>query len=334
MLLHPHCPTCRCANWRVLGEKTYRKEDSQSKRKYVQLRYRILFETWFPGVDEVRIESILCEQCGMLVYRPRPEALDLTNKYKRLLELNSNDRLLRSGNRSVDDARSNEVFRDAERMSGRSLTNASVLDFGGGDGCLMQSFLRHGCQCDLVDFVDTPLQGVRKICDTLEDLPSNFRYDCIIASHVLEHLHEPRDVLEVLRQHLNPDGILYLEVPFEVWGSPPLLEEPVTHLNFFTPSSLRFLIEASGLDVVECGLSTALHPTNRRFGAIKALACTPRGKIAKTQIPNLKEAEMFLSPNWFRRGLTNLYWLGLLGANLKYYAKQLIRYLLNRFGSK
>lgn len=332
MLQHPLCPTCRSANWRVLGEKTYRKQDSQSKRKYVQLRYRVLFETWFPEVNEVRIESILCEQCGMLIYRPRPEALDLTNKYKRLLELNSNDRLVRSGSQRVDDARSEEVFRDAERMSGRSLANTSVLDFGGGDGCLMQSFLRRGCRCDLVDFVDTPQQGVRKVCDTLENLPPNLRYDCIIASHVLEHLHEPREVLELLLQHLNPDGILYVEVPFEVWGRPPLHEEPVTHLNFFTPSSLKFLIEISGLDVVECGLSTALHPTNRRFGAIKALACTPRGGSVKTQLPNLKEADLFLSPNWIRRGLTNLYWLGLLGTNLKYYATQSKRRLLNRLG--
>ncbi len=332
MLQQPICPTCRSAHWRVLGEKTYRKKDSQSKRKYVQLRYRVLFETWFPGANEVRIESIFCEKCGMLIYRPRPEGSDLTNKYRQLLELNSNDRLAGSGNRHVEEARSEEVYQHAEKISGRTLSNTSVLDFGGGDGCLMQSFQRRGCRCDLVDFVDTPRQWVRKVGDTLEDLSADALYDCIIASHVLEHLHEPREVLESLRKHLHSDGVLYVEVPFEVWGKPPLQEEPVTHLNFYTPSSLRFLMEVSGLEVIACGLSTALHPTNRRFGAIKAVARLPREGVVNRHAPNLREAELFLSPNWLRRGLSNFYWLGLLSTNIRYYAAQSKRMVCNLIG--
>ena len=272
MLQSPHCPACRSTNWRVLGDRIYRKKEAASKRKYIQLRYRVLFETWFPGADEVRIESIFCDRCGMIIYRPRPEAVDLTNKYRQLLELNSIDRIVGGANPKVEEARSEELYQHAERMSGKSLANISVLDYGGGDGCLMQSFQHRGCRCDLVDFVTTPREGVRKLGDTLEDLPSDSSFDCIVASHVFEHLHNPREVLETLRQHLHPDGIIYVEVPFEVWGTPPLQDEPVTHLNFYTPSSLRFLLEISGFDVLSCNLSTALHPTNRRFGAIRIVA--------------------------------------------------------------
>lgn len=314
----------------MLGEKTYRSKDAQAKRRYVQLRYRVLFETWFPGKNEVRIESILCEQCGLIICRPRPEEKDITAKYMQLLELNATDRLVGGGDRGVEEARSEEVYQHVEKMSGRGLSNAKVLDYGGGDGCLMQSFQRRGCRCDLVDFVDTPREGVRKVGDTLAELPLDSRYDCIIASHVFEHLHEPREVLEKLREHLDGDGVIYVEVPFEVWGKPPLQEEPVTHLNFFTPSSLRFLMEASGLEVIACRLSTSLHPTNRRFGAIRVVARRFTGGELKPKAPDLREAEVFLSPNWILRACSNFYWLGLVGSTLGYYVRQVRRRLFVR----
>ncbi len=327
MLPFPHCPACRGAAWRVLGEKTYRSADAAVKSRYVQLRYRVLFETWFPGEDAVRIESIFCEQCGLIIYRPRPESADLTAKYHRLLELTAADQRSGAVDRRVEAARSEEVYRHAERMSCRALANSAVLDYGGGNGCLMQSFQRRGCRCELVDFVDTPREGVRKVGDTLEDLPADSRYDCIVASHVFEHLTEPREILEKLSGHLQPDGVLYVEVPFEVWGKPPLLEEPVTHLNFFTPSSLRFLLEVSGFEVVACRLSTSLHPTNRRFGAIRAVARRPSGGLVIPQVPDLQEAEQFLSPDLLRRGRRDFYWLGLIGGALRDHVRRLKRRL-------
>ena len=45
----------------------------------------------------------------------------------------------------------------------------------------------------------------------LAQLPKDF--DCIVCSHVLEHVHSPLELLALLTEHLNPKGILLLSLP-------------------------------------------------------------------------------------------------------------------------
>lgn len=40
------------------------------------------------------------------------------------------------------------------------------------------------------------------------------KYDLISACQVFEHLEDPRSLFEIMRRHLNPDGAIYLSVPF------------------------------------------------------------------------------------------------------------------------
>ena len=40
------------------------------------------------------------------------------------------------------------------------------------------------------------------------------KYDLIVALQVFEHLEQPRELFDLMRRHLNPDGAIYLSVPF------------------------------------------------------------------------------------------------------------------------
>jgi SAM-dependent methyltransferase len=80
--------------------------------------------------------------------------------------------------------------------------------------------------------------------------------DVVTASHVVEHLADPRGVLAEIRRVLKPDGLLGIAVPNwrslghrffgDVWGG----LEPSRHLLMFDRRRLVALLEESGFQVV------------------------------------------------------------------------------------
>lgn len=293
MLPDPDCPVCKQRCWRYLAQRTYRQTDVPNLSAYATWRYKVLFKVWFPGRTEVQIRYHLCSVCGFLLYTPRPDQLDIDAKYRFL-------RSLEPDTRSADDAlteiaRSRQLYRSVARLSRRKPNSTRILDYGGGDGRLMRVFLGMGCQCDVVDYSPACIPGVRKRGDTLADLPASERYDWIIASHVIEHVADPLGVVEALSRHLVDEGILYVEVPMEIWGRAPLQEEPVTHVNFFTPTSLRYLLDRAGMHVQRVRLSAYLHPNGRQLLAVQAVAGRGHGQPTPAA-PGDGDARRFLNP--------------------------------------
>lgn len=295
MIDTPDCPICNLRSWIVLGKRTYRLSDAENQTSYVQKRYRVLFEVWFPGESAKEITSCLCSYCGFILYTPRPEVEDLDAKYRFLARLGGDPGLSPPPHAPLEIERAKNLYCAVSSLAGRKLQGGRVLDFGGGDGRLMYEFLAAGCDCDLVDYSTTSLPGVRKVGDTIDAVTPSDRYDCIICSHVIEHVANPLQILRDLRSRLASAGVLYVEVPMEIWGKPPLQSEPVTHINFFTQTSLQYLMLQAGLSKCVTRLSTYLHPDGRNFLAVRAL-----GEMSDTEIqsprPNCRETVRFLRP--------------------------------------
>jgi SAM-dependent methyltransferase len=90
-------------------------------------------------------------------------------------------------------------------------------------------------------------------------------FDVITSFDVLEHLYEPKKVIERVRSWLKPDGIYYLAVPnIESWEAHLFksywygLEMP-RHLFMYSPSSLRKLAGAAGLTERLCSTPPASY---------------------------------------------------------------------------
>jgi len=244
MIERPSCPVCGESRWRTIGTRGYRLSDIVSLNEYEQMRYRVLFEVWFPGQSEIELTSRLCRECGFVTYTPRPSADDVEAKYLFLSDINNTDRSPALSTRDPERARL--LYRSLRRHlpDGR---RARVLDFGGGDGRLMREFLKTMCFCYLVDYSKKACSGIERLGSTEDDIPGDVNFDLIICSHVIEHVADPLQVLTKLKGHLNPNGAIYVELPMEIWGAAPLHNEPVTHVNFFTVGSTRRLFERTGL---------------------------------------------------------------------------------------
>jgi len=264
---------------------------------YEQKRFRVLFEIWFPGQENVTLRSVACGNCGFVCYFPRPERADVDAKYRALAQMGEQHG--HGGDDSVSRQRAERVFKTLrKRLPNRRI---DVLDFGGGDGRLMQPFLDRGDRCFLIDYNQKPIARVQKLGDSLEDIEQGQLFDLTICSHVIEHVVEPTTLLRMLAAHVKPNHHLFIEVPMEIWRKPPLQSEPVTHINFFVPSSLEYCMRQAGLTVEYSKLDAYLHDSGQIFPAVRGLGRRSERANADPSASGWNELVSYLQPTLLTR---------------------------------
>lgn len=265
MLDHPPCPACGALEWERVGRKQYAKADIGKLSPYLQRKYSVLFGTWFRGQSVAAISVELCCRCGFVGFSPRPTEEEVTAKYEMSGTLGTHDRHKPVGN-ADDSLRSEALHRDlASALEGGP---RRVLDYGGGDGRLMKAIADAGHACFVVDFIPKPVPGVTRLGTTLADVEPGTTFDVVVLSHVLEHVAEPLKLLGDLWKVTALRGVLWVEVPMELFRQVPPKTEPLTHINFFQPESLRVVMARAGFDVKRCDVRW--HITKRQL-VVRAL---------------------------------------------------------------
>jgi SAM-dependent methyltransferase len=131
-----------------------------------------------------------------------------------------------------------------------------ILDFGCGNGEFLAMCHLYGFEAFGVDRSQARRDkaGVRVVesVDQLDDRP----FHAITLFEVLEHLDDPRGILEMLRERLVPGGILVLETP-DCSGVSGIVSRrdydnihPLEHINGFTPATLRGIAERVGFEAI------------------------------------------------------------------------------------
>jgi SAM-dependent methyltransferase len=294
----PTCPVCGENDWRVIGKKTYRLSDVGGLDTYLKLRYRVLFEIWLPGKSEIEIRSNVCRDCGFVTNTPRPSADDISAKYRLFSDAQAAGEETLAPVEAIDIRRADALYRSVAPHLPKAAP-ARILDFGGGDGRLMRRFMTDGHLCELVDYRREVFPGVVRIGSTEADIPAGRKYEAIVCSHVIEHVADPLGIIALLARHLSDRGVLFIEVPMEVWKKPPLHAEPVTHVNFFTEGSMRRLLARVGLHCVECRLATYESHGEKAALAVHAIGRRQEAGVQPSRSGGARETERLLHPNLF-----------------------------------
>lgn len=140
---------------------------------------------------------------------------------------------------------------DAEcRHLAQPISNGLLLDVGCGNGsflCIAREigWQVHGLDMDPKAVAAARLSGLDVQCGSIELLSHEVKnYDVITLSHVIEHVHDPLDLLSQLYRLLKPGGVLWIETPnleslgYSRYKSNWRGLEPPRHLVIFNSISL------------------------------------------------------------------------------------------------
>jgi 2-polyprenyl-3-methyl-5-hydroxy-6-metoxy-1,4-benzoquinol methylase len=137
-------------------------------------------------------------------------------------------------------------------------TTPSYLDVGCSTGFVVEAAARRGWRAEGIDLNPSAIafgaaRGLTLSVAALEDPAlSGRRFDAISLFDVLEHLPQPRPILERCRALLPPEGIVFLYVPNYDSASRLLMGGdahfiwPTHHLNYYTPTTIVDLLRRSG----------------------------------------------------------------------------------------
>ncbi|RKZ19562.1 hypothetical protein DRQ18_07545, partial [bacterium] len=156
--------------------------------------------------------------------------------------------------------------KDLEKIA-KSFENTPlrILEVGCGEGLLFSRWLKEGHEVwgieperDAANRLIERYPECRIIPEPLEDasLPENY-FDLVYMLHVIEHLTNPLEDMKKIYRALKEHGVLFLITPdadskgFNVFKESWWYLEDPSHRFFFTPRSVRFLLERVGFSDVE-----------------------------------------------------------------------------------
>lgn len=139
--------------------------------------------------------------------------------------------------------------------------DARVMDLGCATGTLMALLGERGFTA-LTGIEPLPsavqiardARGLDVAVGSITTIGGDGNYDVVVLSHVLEHVLEIREALDLIHHSLAPGGLLVVEVPdshrFHRYVHIPYQDFNTEHINHFSPSILSALIESAGFECV------------------------------------------------------------------------------------
>jgi SAM-dependent methyltransferase len=162
------------------------------------------------------------------------------------------------------------------------------LDYGCGNGGLVDYLNRNGI-ADAEGFDQSPPSETRRLIGSRALAPTTISdrakyYDVISAIEVFEHLVDPMPVFTEIARLLKPGGLLFyttgntakFEKSFFKWS----YVRPEIHVSYFSPATMRFALDAVGLEAITPRMSPVGKAHVLQFKVLKNLGVRKRTSIA------------------------------------------------------
>ena len=218
---------------------------------------------------EPRFDIVRCSGCALVQTNPRPSPASMGRFYPAGYSSFANNPGGRGGvaGRVRDALRVPYLlrYRDSLRFPAPPRPGARLLDVGSGAGALLDIAQRAGWEVYGIEpheaaaeesVLAVGLSPDRILRGAAEDvdLPAE-SFDLVTMHHVIEHLHDPKTVVESVRRWLRPGGAVNIRCPdfgsFErrLFGEAWMGLDMPRHLYHFEEATLRRLLADAGLDL-------------------------------------------------------------------------------------
>lgn len=209
------------------------------------------------------IPVVICKKCGLIYLNPRWPIETYQEFYKR------------DYRKIIEEKPINlKEYEYLQRIHGSKIfsfcsnyiqNGSRVLDIGcscGGTLFIFQKFkncIVKGVEPNL-EHADYVRNNLKIDIDTnyfeKTDFPNDF-FDLVILTQTINHLYNPTDCLEKIRQILKPDGKLFLEVN----NYPEMVKRgwnptQVDHIFYFTPETLECMVRKVGFEPLDIEVDT------------------------------------------------------------------------------
>jgi 2-polyprenyl-3-methyl-5-hydroxy-6-metoxy-1,4-benzoquinol methylase len=102
---------------------------------------------------------------------------------------------------------------------------------------------------------------VRQKFSDISDVEEN-NYDLVLLNQVLEHVPEPLEFIQSISKLIKNQGTLFIDVPFNDFLFKPSVG---SHILFWSPESLSFLLERIGFKLIFCDTVGMTHDKAKNY---------------------------------------------------------------------
>jgi SAM-dependent methyltransferase len=207
-----------------------------------------------------------CNQCGFRYTNPRPKIEVLPSFYTEeyFKDERHFDKFYNDDN-TIKQVTDNYYMNRVLDIESNMLKRGKLLEIGAARGGFLDTMKKRGWDVRGVEIsgdavkLGKELYGIDIFHGTFGEFKTNEKFDVICMYQTLEHVPDPKFIVEHSYELLNKSGIIVIEVPniesienkvsdrlkFERYDLP-------RHLNHFSPSVLRALLKNTGFSVIYC----------------------------------------------------------------------------------
>jgi SAM-dependent methyltransferase len=254
--------------------------------------------------DFIGIHTAQCDACGMIFSSPfyDPEVVDdfYRGAYRSVFKLQPDPKAFIARQTYVAErARFFLALFAAEGILPDE--SGTLLDVGSGEGTLLRAVgearpdleLR-GVEPTVAYRTNAEAETGVPIAPSMAELEPGSTFDLITCIHVLEHVRQPLELLDQIRDRLAPGGRLYVDVP-DAAAYASVDEFHVAHCNHFTSHTLAAVVERAGMGVrtVRPHRPPSLPPSllliaQREGGTRKAVTPDPEARRLAVRISAMR----------------------------------------------
>ncbi len=202
---------------------------------------------------------VRCKECGLYYLCPRLVESAMEEAYRKLSYYEGGECGYADTSYTAQEFALRATFKCLlNNLAGRGLTSGDLLEVGCGYGYLLdeaRSFFqrRVGTEFSPQGAEIAGKTGAEVFVGGLEQIPTDARFDCIIATQVIEHIYQPLSFVKQLAGHIKPGGHIILATP-DIGGALrklmrrrwPSFKVP-EHVLYFDYKTLSSLMNRAGL---------------------------------------------------------------------------------------